>query len=45
MKQFKNILCVINPDTTPSNVVERILTLAENNQAELTAAGAIVGRR
>lgn len=37
MKQFKNILCVINPDTTPANVVERIVTLAENNQARLTA--------
>jgi len=36
MKRFKNILCVIDPDKTPSTALERAVTLAENNQAKLT---------
>lgn len=36
MKQFKNILCVVNPEDSAEYVIERAVALAENNQARLT---------
>ncbi len=36
MKWFKNILCVIDPEKTPSTTLARAVRLAENNQADLT---------
>lgn len=36
MKRFKNILCVIDSEKPLSNALERAVTLAENNQADLT---------
>lgn len=33
MKRFKDILCVVAPGTGCKPVVERAVTLAENNQA------------
>lgn len=38
MKQFKNILCVIEPNDAKSQVLERAVAMAENNQAQLTIA-------
>ncbi len=36
MKRFKNILCVVEPKETYKPALERAVTLAENNQADLT---------
>ncbi len=36
MKQFTNILCVVAPDRPCEPALERAVTLAENNQANLT---------
>ncbi len=36
MKRFKNILYVLNLEKTHKSVMERVVTLAENNQARLT---------
>jgi len=36
MKRFKNILCVIEPGDACKPVLERAVTLAQNNQAALT---------
>ncbi|MCF6354615.1 MAG: universal stress protein [Candidatus Polarisedimenticolaceae bacterium] len=36
MKRFRNILCVVAPETGCKPALERAVTLAENNQAELT---------
>ena len=38
MKQFKNILCVIESEETCQSALERAMTLAENNQAAVTVA-------
>jgi universal stress protein E len=36
MKRFRNILCVISPEEQYRYILERAITLAENNQAHLT---------
>ncbi len=36
MKRFKNILYALNTERTLKSVLERVVTLAENNQARLT---------
>ena len=36
MKQFKDILCVVDSDTAYEYLLERAVALAENNQASLT---------
>ena len=36
MQRFNNILCVVEPDVEGDNVLERAVTLANNNQARLT---------
>ena len=36
MKRFKDILCVVEPDKVSKSALERAVTLAENNQANLT---------
>jgi len=36
MKRFKDILCVVAPGAECKPVLERAVTLAENNQANLT---------
>jgi len=36
MKRFKNILCVVEPDEACMSVLERAVTLAENNQTSLS---------
>ncbi|KPJ95774.1 MAG: universal stress protein, UspA, partial [Gammaproteobacteria bacterium SG8_11] len=36
MKRFKDILCVIEPEKVCKPALERAVTLAENNQANLT---------
>jgi universal stress protein E len=38
MKRFKNILCVVSPEEQYRYILERAVTLAENNQAQLTVA-------
>lgn len=41
MKRFKNILCVVGDGETSQPTLERAVSLAENNQAELTVADVI----
>jgi universal stress protein E len=36
MKRFKNILCVVEPESPCEYVLDRAVSLAENNQAKLT---------
>ncbi len=36
MKRFKNILCVVNTEKESTPLLERAITLAENNQASLS---------
>ena len=36
MKRFNNILCVVEPEKVFTPVLERVVTLAENNQASVT---------
>ncbi|MDH5572310.1 MAG: hypothetical protein OEY89_11125 [Gammaproteobacteria bacterium] len=36
MKRFKNILCIIYPGKAFKSALDRAVTLAENNQANLT---------
>ena len=36
MQRFKNILCVVGPGSDGRGAVARALTLADNNQAQLT---------
>ena len=38
MNRFKNILCVVDPRQSIETVLERAVSLAENNQAALTVA-------
>ena len=38
MKRFKRILCVIDPRQPTNTVLERAVSLAQNNQATLTVA-------
>ncbi len=39
MKRFKHILCVVDPGKKCEPVLERAVTLAENNQASMTVVG------
>ncbi len=41
MKQFKDILCVVEPGEAYKPAMERAVTLAENNQANLTVVDVI----
>ncbi|MFV9615064.1 MAG: universal stress protein [Gammaproteobacteria bacterium] len=41
MKRFKNILCVVGPGPDGRGAVARALTLADNNQAQLTVVEVI----
>ncbi|MGF1615485.1 MAG: universal stress protein [Gammaproteobacteria bacterium] len=41
MKRFKNILCVVGDGETSQPTLERAVSLAENNQAELTVVDVI----
>jgi universal stress protein E len=41
MKQFKKILCVLNPTNDCKSTLERAISLAENNQARLTVVQVI----
>lgn len=41
MRRFKNILCVIEPGSDCRPALERAISLAENNQTELTVASVI----
>jgi len=41
MKRFKNILCVVGSDPDGRGVLARALTLADNNQAQLTVVEVI----
>ncbi len=41
MKEFKNILCVVESDQPNTLALERAVTLAENNQANLTVVTVI----
>ena len=41
MKRFKDILCVVEPGEACKPALERALTLAEHNQANLTVVGVI----
>ena len=41
MKRFKDILCVIEPDKIWKPVLERAVSLAENNQAALTVVNVV----
>jgi len=41
MKRFKNILCVVEPEKDCKPILERAVTLAENNQANLTVVNVI----
>ena len=36
MKRFKNVLCIVGPEEESKLALERAVTLAENNQANLT---------
>ena len=37
MKRFKDVLCVVEPGEVSKAALERAVTLAQNNQASLTA--------
>ncbi len=41
MKRFKDILCVVEPEGICKPVLERAVTLAENNQASLTVVDVV----
>ncbi len=41
MKRFKDILCVVEPDKIFKPALERAVTLAENNQANLTVVDVV----
>ncbi len=41
MNRFKDILCVVEVDGTHTPVIERAVTLAENNQARLTVVNVV----
>ncbi len=41
MKRFKDILCVVEPEGVCKPVLERAVTLAENNQASLTVVDVV----
>lgn len=41
MKRFNDILCVVEPEKVSDYVLERVVSLAENNQASLTVIGVV----
>lgn len=41
MKRFKDILCVVEPEGICEPILERAVTLAENNQASLTVVAVV----
>ena len=43
MKRFKNILFVADSELEGGDVFERVVTLAENNQARLTVVSILEG--
>jgi len=43
MKRFKNILFVVNPELKNTDIFERVVSLAESNQAQLTVVSTLEG--